>query len=350
MRKLVLLFYLFIAIISLKAQNPKIEKLWKELNKGNIDHVINEGLLLLTKDASNIELNNLIGRAYFGKSDYETAIPYLERSTQTNDPNSFTKAWGYNYLGRCYLAMNDIKKAKSYFNKAYDMKATKNVTNSSYKYLVRNGLHHYFDDWINIETDNFLFQFKDTVGIDEFIKTRERTFDSISHYLNVKLDRKIIYIVWSSRQEAKEFLNLNIGFAIPSEYIIHSASNQTPGHEMTHVISNYINNITFKTGLINEGLAVHLDMADKDDKNNVLAAMKKYNINKISIKSFWDNWQKYSEDISYPLAGLFVGETIERYGKDKFLEFFVDQSYKNAKTVFGKDFEDFIEIFEAKFN
>ena len=64
----------------------------------------------------------------------------------------------------------------------------------------------------------------------------------------------------------------------------------------------------------------------------------------------WINWKSYPDELSYPLSGLFVEELIAQYGKENFLEFFKNQTYKNAQKVFGKGLKIFIEKFENRFN
>lgn len=350
MRKIVLTFVIIQYLFTANAQNPELQKLWNKQQKGKYEQVIEECKILLHNDSDNIEYNHLLGRAYFGKGDIENAIVYLEKSTDTNDPKSYTKAWSYNFLGKCYLSKNELIKAEDFFFKSYSMHATKNVTNSSYRHAVFNGLLKPYGDWTELETEHFIFYFQDSLGMNQFADSREIAYDSISNYLDVYLNQKIRYVVWTSREDARKILNMHIGFSKPSQYLIHSKSTQTPGHEIAHVISHYIPDLTYKTGLINEGIAVYLDMASKDEKVIVQDAMKKYNLEKLSIKSFWTNWQKYHEELSYAVAGLFVGELIEFYGKEKFMEFFTDQSYNNAKEIFGNGLDDFIKEFESKFN
>lgn len=332
------------------SQNPDLQKLWKKQQKGKYEQVIKESKILLKNDPENIEYNHILGRAYFGKGDIDNAILYLKKSTVTDDPKSYTKAWAYNFLGKCYLFKNEPAKAEEYLYKSYSMRATKNVTNSSYRHAVFNGLLKPYDNWTELETEHFIFYFQDSSVMKQFADSREKAYDSISNYLDVDLKQKIRYVVWTTREDARKVINMNIGFSKPSHYLIHSKSTQTPGHEVTHVISHYTSDMKYKSGLINEGLAVYLDMADKDEKSIVQNAMRKYNMDKISIKSFWKNWRSYNEELSYAVAGLFVGEMIEAYGKERFLDFFTDQSYENAQTVFGKGFEDFIKEFESRFN
>ncbi len=349
MKHLLVTVSILLTFLMSKSQSPELHKLWKKQQKGKYNLVIKESKILLKNDPGNIEYNHILGRAYFGKGDLDNAIRYLEKSTLTDDPKSYTKAWAYNFLGKCYLSKNELSQAEEYFYKSFNMRATKNVTNSSYRHAVFNGLLKNYDNWTELETEHFIFYFQDSLGMEQFTDSREKAYDDISNYLYVDLKQKIRYVVWTSRDDARKVLNMNIGFSKPSQYLIHSKSTQTPGHEITHVISHYISDIEYKSGLINEGIAVYLDMAHKDEKSIVQNSMRKYNIEKISIKSFWKNWRDYNEELSYAVAGLFVGEIIETYGKEKFLEFFTNQSYKNANRVFGKEFDDFIKGFESGF-
>jgi len=71
---------------------------------------------------------------------------------------------------------------------------------------------------------------------------------------------------------------------------------------------------------------------------------------KIDIKDGWNNWGKYPQELTYPLSGLFVEELISRFGKEKFLAFFTDQTYENAMKVFGLETNTAIEEFQNRFN
>ena len=47
-----------------------------------------------------------------------------------------------------------------------------------------------------------------------------------------------------------------------------------------------------------------------------------------------------------PQLVLFVKELIMKFGKEKFLVFFTNQTYENAKSVFGNDIDVLIKEFE----
>ena len=118
---------------------------------------------------------------------------------------------------------------------------------------------------------------------------------------------------------------------------------------MTHVISDYTTKIIHKTGLINEGTSVYFDQTSRD-REQMIKDWLKANDKRITIRDIWKNWGDYPESLTYPLAGLFVKELINNFGRDKFLAFFSDQSYQNAKRVFGPKLDAVVQEFENKIN
>ena len=101
---------------------------------------------------------------------------------------------------------------------------------------------------------------------------------------------------------------------------------------------------------ISEGTAVYFDQTNLDRIAYFNEILKRRKKKKISVKDVWNNWSDYSTSYSYNLAGLFVGDLIIEYGRDKFLEFFTDQTYKNAQKVFGKEFDDFVKEVERNYS
>ncbi len=118
---------------------------------------------------------------------------------------------------------------------------------------------------------------------------------------------------------------------------------------MTHVISNYTSDISKKTKFIIEGTAVCFDHSSQDRMQLVKDWIKTHN-KRIVIKDYWDNGRNYPEEILYPLSGLFVKELIGNFGREKYLEFFKNQTYENAKLVFGCKLDNIIQVLEKKIN
>ena len=98
-----------------------------------------------------------------------------------------------------------------------------------------------------------------------------------------------------------------------------------------------------------EGTAVCFDLTNQN-KEKIVKDWLKANDKKISIGEIWTNWKNYPEELTYPLSGLFVKELIENFGQGKFIEFFGNQTYENAKIVFGDKLDKVIRDFENKIN
>ncbi len=350
MKKLFTVIYIFLSLISF-GQESEINDLWKLYNSQDFKSAIEKAIPLLERDPNNIELNLIIGRSYADQSDYKNAIPHLESTVKYDKKNSWQKAWALGYLGTCYFMLQEYDNSKKLTKECFDLNATKNVSQYAYKNILLFGFDDFYKDWKIVESDNFRFHFQDMSDSDikDYISTREETFYNINNFFNSKLPKKIDFFVWKSREDAKNLLKTNLGFADPGCCNVHSHYQQTKGHEMAHVISYYSTRIINRTGLINEGTAVCFDQANRN-KEQIVRDWVKANDKKISIGEIWANWKNYPEELTYPLSGLFVKELIDNFGKEKFIEFFGNQTYENAKLIFGADLDKMIKDFENKMN
>ncbi|CAM3910122.1 Tetratricopeptide repeat protein [Flavobacterium branchiophilum] len=350
MSKIFTSIFILSSLISF-GQNSAIDDLWKLYNSQDLKSVIEQAKPLLENDPNNIDLNLLMGRSYTDQTDYKNAIPYLESTVKNDNNNSWCKAWALGYLGTCYFMLQDYANSKKTTKECFDLNVTKNVTQYAYKRILLFGFDDFYKNWKIVESDSFRFHFQNMSDSDikSYVSSREETFLKINQFFNSKLPKKIDFFVWESREDAKNLLKANLGFADPGFCIVHSHYQQTKGHEMTHVISNYSTKIINKTGLINEGTAVCFDQTNQN-KEQIVKDWIKANDKKISIGEIWVNWKNYPEDLTYPLSGLFVKELLDKFGKEKFIEFFGNQTYENAKLVFGDSLDKVIKDFENKMN
>jgi len=332
-------------------QNLTITDLWNQYQSGNYDKVIENAKPFLDTDSLKADLNILLGRTYTDKKNYTKAIPYLEYSIKNEPNNSWRKAWASGYLGTCYFMQQDYENSRKATKECIDLNVTKSATNYAYGRLLLFGFDDFYKNWKIVDSKNFRFHFQNMTDseIEDFISIREKAFRDINKFFNSRLPKKIDFFVWDSREDAKAILKANLGFAKPEFCVVHSYSRQTIGHEMTHVISNYTAEILNKTRLINEGTAVYFDQSNQDRLKQT-KDWKAKNNTQISIKDCWINGEKYSEEILYPLACVFTKELIDNFGKNKFLEFFKNQTYDNAKIVFGDKLDRLIEKTENEIN
>jgi tetratricopeptide (TPR) repeat protein len=342
--------FILTSIISL-GQNTTIDDLSKLYNSKDFKSVIEKTKPFIEQDPGNIDLNLLMGRSLTDLADFKNALPYLESVVKMDNANSWRKAWALGYLGTCYFILQDYTNSESSLNECIKLNATRNATNIATGQTLLFGFDGFYKTWKIVETDNFRFHFQNmsATEIEKYTSDREVAFKGINGFFKSTLPKKIDFYVWESRDDAMKVLKKNLGFANPGFCIIHTYYNQTIGHEMTHVISNYTSEITSKTRFINEGTSVCFDLSNNDNFKLVkdwLAANNK----QIAIKDCWENGEKYSEEILYPLSGLFVKELLNKFGKEKFLEFFKNQTYGNAQLIFGVKLDAIIAEFEKKIN
>lgn len=350
MKKMIPFLFIFSALISFGQTSPM-----DELNRLYFSHdyktVMEKVKPLLEKEPNHIELNLMMGRTYADLGYYKEAVPYLDFTVKNDVNNTWCKAWALNYLGTCHFMFQEYDESEKSFNECILLKATKNVTNDAYGRTLLFGFHEFYKSWRVVETGHFRFHFQNRTeaDIEKYTALREKAYVQINDFFKSTLPKKIDFFVWESREDAKNVLKANLGFANPACCIVHSHYQQTVGHEMTHVISHYTAQISAKTRLINEGTAVCFDLSSHDRLKQAKEWMAA-NHQQVAIKDLWANGNTYAEEILYPLSGLFVQELIANFGKEKFLEFFKDQSYDHARIVFGDQLDKVMQDFDKKIN
>ena len=315
------------------------------------DAVIKNSKSYINSDSLKVDLGVLLGRTYTDKGDYKTAIPYLINTINKDTHNSWRKAWALACIGTCYFMTQNYDKSRKAIQECIELNSTKNATNYAHKRLLLFGFDTTYKNWEIVKSNNFRFHFQNMSSSDikNFVSTRENAFQKINNFFNSKLPKKIDFFVWKSRNTAKILLNKRLGFANPEFCIVHSHYQQTKGHEMTHIISYYSTDIIKTTSFINEGTAVYFDQTNQD-KNKIVKVWIKANDRKIKIKEIWANWSEFPVELSYPLSSLFVRELINNFGREKFIDFFKNQTYANAKLVFGNKLDKVIIDFEKQIN
>lgn len=350
MRLIITTIFVLTSLITF-GQNPVLKDLGKLYQLRDYEKLIKEAQPHLETDSLKVDLNLLLGRAYADKGDFKSAIPYLDYTVNNDLNNSWRKAWALGYLGTCHFMLQNYDESRKSTKKCLDLNATKNATQYANKRILLFGFDDFYKDWKIVESDNFRFHFQNMndSDIEKYVSSREIAFKKINEFFKSELPKKIDFFVWNSSDDAKNLLRSNLGFADPYFSIVHSHFKQSKGHEMTHVISNYSTKIIKKTGLINEGTAVCFDQTNHD-KEKMVKDWLNNNDKKITIREVWTDWTGYSGALMYPLSGLFVKELIDNFGKDKFLEFFKNQTYENAQLVYGMDLFMFIKEFENRIN
>ena len=320
MKKLITSALILISLISF-GQNTSVDDLWKAYNSHDFQSVLEKAKPLLEKDSNNIDLNLVVGRSYADLGNFKDAVPLLDFTVKNDNQNSWRKAWALSYLGACYFTLQNYDDSEKSLNECIKLNATRNATNDAYGKSLLFGFAPFYKNWKIVETDHFRFHFQNMsdADIEKYTSVREAAFVEINGFFKSTLPKKIDFYVWDSREDAQKILRRNLGFSDPYFCIVHTHFQQTIGHEMTHVISNFTTDISAKTRFVNEGTAVCFNLSHHDKLKEIKAWIAA-NGKQISIKDFWENGSNYPEEIVYPLAGAFVKELIDHFGRDKFIE------------------------------
>lgn len=345
---LLLLLSVFITHVSVAQAIEELSELYKNKNYSQLDR---RCLALLMTDPNNPVVNLAYGRSLADQGKSNDAIVYLKKSIQSEN-EKWVNAWAYAYLGTSYFIADDPTAAKMYLDSCVELTATKNVTDFARKKRIYYGFNKEFDNWAVLETENIRFHFKNydvVTDPQEYIDKRQKAFEEINKYFNATLPKKIDFFVWNTNEEAKQVLKKDIGFSLFEECIVHSWYNQTLGHEITHVISHHALLSTEKTKLINEGVAVHFDLTERDYME-VAGRKVKEKGERISIKDLWQNGDEEDEGIIYTVGGAWVGFLQAKLSKEELWQVLTHQTYKDAKQLLGKKLGELIDDFEKQVN
>jgi tetratricopeptide (TPR) repeat protein len=346
--RLTLSVFCLLASLSLWSQSSDTEALKQSFDSKNYDQVIEKTLRILDNSPDKVELSLLLGRAYFHKAEYRTAIPYLEVAANNGIQN--INGMAYLYLGRCYFMTGDQAKSEINLQAAstsQDPELAKEV-----KYLMPVfGFHEAYKTWTVVESEHIRFHFQNMADSSarKFVESREWAFRKANNFFKSSLPKKIDFFTWNSREEAKKVLSRSLGFADPQTCAVHSHFEQTLGHEISHVLANHSVKVEQKSNFIDEGVAACFDMRSRD-KVQMLKDWLKTNNVKVVIAEVWEHPKTFPEDMTYLLGGILVKDLIETYGREKFLEFFKVQTLENARKVFGTDVDNVISRVESKVN
>lgn len=223
------------------------------------------------------------------------------------------------------------------------------------KFSALFGFHPAYQNWTIYETENIVFHYRvdenSKTRLDEFALSRQAAFTKINEFFNCRLERKIDFFLWDSQDEAFSVLNRYLGFAIGQYYLVHNALNQTVGHELSHIITYYLDGSEEIIPLICEGAAVLFDQSGRDNLAFTKRMMEKNHVEKADVKALWQNFFSLSSGVSYPLAAVFSETLLKEFGKEHYLELMRHQTYEGACSVLGKEkIEEAIRKTEALFS
>lgn len=352
MRLIILLTIILAAAVAMAQEGPA-DHLWELYKKGRFEDVVREGKVELTTGTSTAQVNLAVGRSLVDLKKFEEGLVYLETAARMDPDRTWVYAWAKVYGGAAYFNLDRMEEARAAWISARDCAATRNATRNAVNNLNFLGLAERFDSWETFTSQHFIFHFSSQLkkfdGV-AYARRHEEAYAAISAWFGGGPAKRINFFVWSGNEEASAAGMPPLGFARPELYLVHARQDQTVGHEMTHVISAHALEPEMAVGLINEGTSVYHDQTGRDQlalTRKALADQEEGAV-PVAVAALWEDWSLLPHEISYPLGGAWVKVLIDQGGKEKFLEFFRDQSLANARAVYGTDLQDWMDDFDAK--
>lgn len=213
------------------------------------------------------------------------------------------------------------------------------------------GSDKFYNNWQTLISTHFIFHFPPNTAVNDKMKfayIHEQAFAKINTFINSSLPKKIDYFVWNYSAEAEKFGLYELSFALPEQCIIHAHVKETVGHEITHVLTHFISsNKNAKTKLINEGIATYFDLS-----NNAVYGGTEFKkpSEKISLKEAWRNDYKYSDFVYYFMGAELIKILNQKFGKEKLLKLLDNQTYENAKQLYGRELDKILIDIENRVN
>ena len=292
----------------------------------------------------------IIGQALVRQGKYSEAIAYLEKGKNSVNAEPSIRAWCMHDLGVAYFMRGDYAKTKENIYACIDMNATANSVRSARGAADLFGISDLYGTWIKKETKHFIFHFQELPQhAEQYIAMKEMAFDSINRFFRAALPKKIDYFVWQDTKQAEKLFHEPLAFTKPLFCVTHTSLQNSPGHEMTHSISSYVVNIKTTNKLIFEGVAAYFDLSGRDRMKEIKSIAPRINYI-ISIKSIWISNEHTSATVLYSLGAVLTGSLIQNFGRDKFIQLLADQSYENARKIYGPALDELIAGLEKEIN
>lgn len=313
----------------------------------NYKEAVSLGQKALENNPDDFNTNLIITASYNSLGDFQNALLYsktLENIAQSDEQ----KSWAFMQLLVVHYGLGNKKKSKEYYDKAKNINAPEKAVSELADIGKLFGFDGFYDHWNTIETENIIFHFENSINEEtrnEIVKTRQNAFIKNNEFFKADPPKKIDFFVWGSNEVYNQFLKRSLGFTVPNYCVSHNRLNQTAGHEIAHNLSFWQGNRgKVTTQFINEGIGVCFDQSSKDKLETAKEAYKK---SPVDIKKVWaENW-KIDSEILYPVSGAFVRFLI-RYDKTKFIELNNNQTYENAKKIYGDEIDVLIQNFTDK--
>lgn len=176
--------------------------------------------------------------------------------------------------------------------------------------------------WHRYDTSHFTFYYAPDSSlakpgkIEVFAGMRENAHSSICTFLGISPRSRIYFYAYDSDAIGRSYTGKNLGWAEPHNSIIHSRTNQSPGHEVCHIAVHWIRprGADTPSWIISEGFATYMDMTGRDYIQEGFELLKQDR-----LPSLVDLAKASGRSRSYSAAASFVAFLMDSYGSSVFL-------------------------------
>lgn len=243
----------------------------------------------------------------------------------------------YRYLGLAYYYLNKYKESLESFEKGV---LYGDLESELWKKLLFSDVNEV------IEVKKIIFRFQSNISSHDkkrIISSAISTYKKMENFFEINIKKRIdIYIY----DQPIDVLGNRLSYTDNGMKIIHMYKNDCISHEIVHLFANSLHIPMNRNSFIDEGIATFLS-SDLD-----YMKYKKTHYNKFIQFDLIETWKNDINELSlkvrdgyYYVAGALVGFLINAYGKQNFLNFIKDESYKNAEKIFGDDLINQLKIF-----
>lgn len=177
---------------------------------------------------------------------------------------------------------------------------------------------HYYDNWSIKKYPPITFVVHPSVKVeDNWYKKRLLAYQHNAKILQLSPPEVTFYVYPSIK--AGEKLGIIPAICMIKEREIHGHLNQSPGHELTHILLGQINSSQNLPahGFWQEGICTYLNHTNTDQKKHLLSL----NLPQSILTTPWQKWRIQIPGNLYPLAGSVIQYLVTTYNWKKLISF-----------------------------
>lgn len=329
-----------------------INKLHSLFYSRNYTDVLTETDRYLSVNSNDPAANLYKGQTLYMLGRFDEALKYLGMAERYLSADSELYASELLYSGVSYYILNKPVKAKEILLRCTASGKKYTAVSEAKKGLLILGMDPVYDSWTKLETKNIVFHFPPDSYVQvkkAFAEARQKAFENISQYFGYKQNGRIDCYVWNESMDAEKKGLDRPGFAEPKLKIIHTASDQTKGHEIAHIVMQNSIRPESTNKFIEEGTARYFDMSSTDRLEAAHIILQGFGYSgKISIKEIWQNPRSYPEAVLATVGSLLVEKLAsDTVNKDNFLSLLKYQTYEKAYEIYGDSIDSIISDIES---